>query len=130
MPHVLVVDDDPDLCTILVRLIQYLGFNAAAAPDGSAALEAIRRDPPSLVLLDIMLPGMDGLEVLSKLKQNPATSAVPVAMYSASGDPDIRRRAMALGAEDYVVKNAATFDQIQNLLARYMADGQAGGPVH
>jgi CheY-like chemotaxis protein len=119
MAAILVVDDNPDLCDVLVRLLRLSGFAAAGVDDGAAALHAVRATPPALVILDVSMPGMDGFEVLRELRGDPGTAAVPVVMYTALNDPSARGRALALGAQDYLVKGATTFDRLAAVVGRY-----------
>lgn len=110
MSSVLVVDDNPDLCDVLVRLLCRSGFAADHADDGPAAMNAVRARPPAVVVLDVMMPGLDGFAVLRALRDDPRTAGVPVVMYTALDDPAARRRALAMGAQDYLVKGLTTFD--------------------
>ena len=87
--------------------------------DGAEALEHVRREPPGLVVLDVMMPGMSGLDVLAALRADPETAAVPVVMYSALADPAARRTALALGAADYLVKGRASYDELRAAVDRF-----------
>jgi putative two-component system response regulator len=69
--------------------------------------------------MDVMMPGMSGLDVLTAVRADPATAGVPVVMYSAVTDPAVRRRAMDLGAVDYLVKSRASYDELQATVDRY-----------
>ena len=124
MGTVLVVDDQPDLCTALVRLLKLSGHDAAAALDGESALEFVRATPPGLVILDAMMPGISGFDVLQALRADPRTQALPVVMFSALSDPAVRARAMALGAQDYLVKSVASYDDLSATVERYVGPPQ------
>lgn len=127
MAVVLVVDDQPDLCTVMVRLLRHCGYDARCAEDGRAALEFIQETPATaLVILDVMMPGMSGFEVLQALRADPQTTRLPVVMYSALNDPTSRRQAMELGAQDYLVKSMAGYEELKQVIARY-AGGSPGG---
>ena len=119
MATVLVVDDHPDLCELLARLLRLGGHAAACSTDGAEALDLVRREPPGLVVLDVMMPGMSGLDVLAALRADPETAAVPVVMYSAFADPAARRKALALGAADYLVKGWASYDELRAAVDRF-----------
>lgn len=121
MSTVLVVDDHPDQCTMLGRLLRYAGHDATCVMDGAAALEFMLRRQPDLVLLDVMLPGLSGYEVLATLRADDRTREVPVVMYSALSDPAARRRALDLGAQDYLVKALTGFDQLTAMVERHAA---------
>ncbi|WP_147819707.1 response regulator [Salidesulfovibrio onnuriiensis] len=101
---ILVVEDHRDTRELLKYNLASAGFDVAAAEDGAEGLDRARGFHPDLVLLDLMLPGMDGLEVCRKLKQDPGTSGVPVIMLTAKGEEIDRIVGLELGADDYVVK--------------------------
>jgi CheY-like chemotaxis protein len=119
MPKVLVVDDNPDLCHLLVRVLQMFGHDATCVTDGASALDVAWADPPAVVFLDVTMPGLDGFDVLQALRSDDRTRAVPVVMYSAIADPKSMRRAMALGAQDYVVKGAADLDGLREVVWKW-----------
>ncbi|WP_374772794.1 response regulator transcription factor [Streptomyces sp. NBC_01310] len=103
--RVLVVDDDPTVSEVVAGYLERAGFTVDRAADGPAALEAAARHRPDLVVLDLMLPGMDGLEVCRRLRARPGGgSAVPVVMLTARGDEDDRILGLEVGADDYVTK--------------------------
>jgi DNA-binding response OmpR family regulator len=109
--HVLVVDDEEDLRLVVRRLLESTGYRMTGAADAGCALEALHRDPPDLVLLDVGLPRVDGWRVLDRIR---AASDVPVIMLTArSGELD-RVRGLRSGADDYVAKPFGG----QELLAR------------
>mgnify|MGYP001277083804 CR=1 FL=1 len=99
--HVLVVDDERAIRRLLRMYLSDAGFTVTEAPDGEAALEQVRRGGIDLVLLDVMLPGMDGYEVCRRLRE---TSSLPVIMITARSDEANRITGLELGADDYVVK--------------------------
>ncbi|MBI4296606.1 MAG: response regulator transcription factor [Chloroflexi bacterium] len=114
MPNILVVDDDPEILGLLRRGLVYEGFTVETASDGNEALTKLRDKEPDLVILDIMLPGIDGIEVSKRLRQ---MSSVPVLMLTAKGTVADRVAGLNSGADDYLVKPFA-FDE---LLARVRA---------
>ena len=99
--RVLVVDDEPTVREVVVAYLEREGYRATEAADGAAALEIIAATPPDLVILDIMLPAVDGLSVLSRLRQ---VDDLPVILLSARTDESDRVLGLGLGADDYVVK--------------------------
>jgi two-component system response regulator ResD len=99
--RVLVVDDDPTVAEIVVLYLERAGFVVETARDGVDALARIQAEPPALVVLDLMLPGMDGLEVCRRLRE---LAPVPVVMLTARGDEEDRVIGLELGADDYVSK--------------------------
>jgi two-component system, OmpR family, phosphate regulon response regulator PhoB len=98
---VLVVDDEPMLRNLLSRLLRMEGYDVIEAPDGEAALDLVQQRRPDLVLLDVMLPARDGLDVLGDLRK---TTEVPVILVSALGEEADRVLGLKMGADDYVVK--------------------------
>ncbi|MEW1692787.1 response regulator transcription factor [Streptomyces sp. NPDC091265] len=99
--HVLVVDDDPTVAEVVAGYLSGAGYDVARAADGPAALEHFGRRRPDLVVLDLMLPGMDGFEVCRRMR---AHGRVPVIMLTARGDEDDRILGLETGADDYVTK--------------------------
>jgi two-component system phosphate regulon response regulator PhoB len=126
-PHtVLVVDDEPMLRSLLSRLLRMEGYEVLEAPDGQAALELVATQKPDLVLLDVMMPARDGLDVLGDLRQ---TSDVPVILVSALGEEADRVLGLKMGADDYVVKpfSAAELSaRIESVLRRAQLRPAAG----
>lgn len=102
--HLLVVEDDEDILKLLSYNLGKEGFRATCVTSGEEALKAIRLSVPDLVLLDLMLPGVDGLEVCRVLKRNPPTSKVPIIMLTAKGEEADIVTGLELGAEDYITK--------------------------
>lgn len=125
MATVLIVDDHSDICRILARLVRLNGHDAQCAPGGAEAIDYLTAAVPDLVILDIMMPGVDGLEVLRALRTNERTTRVPVVIHSAIADPAIRQRALHGGANDYWVKGSIEVSQFGNRLASLLqcADG-------
>lgn len=105
---ILIVEDDPTLRDALVKKVNLEGYQALVAEDGKIGLEKIISSKPDLVLLDIVMPGIDGMEVLAKMKKDEKLRSIPVIMISNSGQPVEIEKVMALGAADYLIK--AEFD--------------------
>ena len=112
--RILVVDDDPDILQFVRMNLELEGFTADTAEGGRQALEEAKAKPPDLVLLDVMMPEMDGLTVLRRLRQMPATANVPVIILTAKALAEDRVRGLDLGADDYITK---PFD-LEELVAR------------
>jgi len=112
-PLILVVDDLAQNVRLLEAVLSPKGFRVAAAYSGEEALDALGREQPDVVLLDILMPGMDGYEVCRRIRQDPETAFLPVIMITASGEEE-KVRAIEAGADDFVSK---PFDQAE-LLAR------------
>jgi two-component system response regulator MprA len=112
--RILVVDDDPEIVSFLKRGLTYEGYTVDTASDGAEALAKARDAEPNLVILDVMMPGMDGLEVSKRLRQ---ASQLPILMLTAKGTVADRIKGLDSGADDYLVK-PFSFDE---LLARVRA---------
>ena len=102
--RVLVVEDEPDIAEVVRYNLAKVGFEVELEASGDQALEAIRRRPPDLLVLDLMLPGLDGLELTRLLKRQPATAAIPIVMLTARGEEVDRVVGLELGADDYLTK--------------------------
>jgi signal transduction histidine kinase len=102
-PRLVVADDNADMREYVVRLLGE-GWRIEAVADGAAALAAVRREPPDLVISDVMMPALDGFELLGALRQDPRTRAVPIILLSARAGEEARIDALAAGADDYLVK--------------------------
>ena len=120
MATVLVVDDHVDSNEVLARAIRAAGHRVLTSFSGEAALAVIAIDRPDLVILDVMMPGMDGTEVLRVLRQNPATAEIPVVLYSVVADPNFTDHALRKGANDFLIKGTFDLLQVADLLAKYL----------
>lgn len=124
MAHVLIVDDEPDICWGLQRLAERLGHSVAIAADGEAALKSVAARTPDLVLLDVRLPGRDGLEIMGEIRSLRAD--VPIVIMTAYGDLEIAVRAMRQGALDYLVK-PFELAVVRRLIERALQPRVSGG---
>ena len=103
-PRILVADDDPDLREIVRLTLERDGYDVIEAADGDQALERAIDSAPSLILLDLIMPGADGVDTCRRLKSDRRTLSVPVIFISGKGDGQARARVMQLGADDYLNK--------------------------
>jgi two-component system alkaline phosphatase synthesis response regulator PhoP len=103
-PHILVVDDEEDILELARYNLANEGYQVSCVDTGEKAVEMARRNKPDLVVLDLMLPGMDGFEVCKILKNNAQTSAIPIVMLTAKGEESDIVTGLELGAEDYITK--------------------------
>ena len=115
--RVLIVEDERDIRDLVLFHLEREGFQVSSASSGEEALRQVRHASPDLVLLDLMLPAMGGLEVCRKLRQDPATVGLPIVMLTAKGDEVDRVLGLELGADDYIVKPFSP----KELLARVRA---------
>ena len=106
--RVLVVDDEPNIVMSLRFLMEREGLEVEVAPTGEAALKALDRGPADLVLLDVMMPALDGFEVCQRIRSNPAWSDTRIIMLTAKGREVERDKGLALGADEYVTKPFST----------------------
>ncbi|QXE34115.1 response regulator transcription factor [Streptomyces sp. GMY02] len=131
MHTILVVDDDPTVAEVVTGYLERAGFAVDRAADGPEALRLAATSPPALVVLDLMLPGMDGLEVCRRLR---AHAPVPVIMLTARGDEDDRILGLEVGADDYVTKPFSPRElvlRVESVLRRGRTGGagRPSGPV-
>jgi CheY-like chemotaxis protein len=108
MARILVVDDHADTLRPIVRLLQLEGHNATGASNALEALATAQRDPPDLILLDVMIPPMDGLTFLMRLREDAKAREIPVIVVSGLSDPQTIARAKELGVKEHLVKTHFT----------------------
>ncbi|MEU0053750.1 SpoIIE family protein phosphatase [Streptomyces sp. NPDC006309] len=116
--RVVVADDNADMREYLARLLSGAGYRITAVTDGMSALDAVRADPPDLVVSDVMMPGLDGLALVAALRSDPRTASVPVLLLSARAGQEASIEGLQAGADDYLVKPFAAAE----LLARVRAN--------
>ncbi|SDR23044.1 EAL domain, c-di-GMP-specific phosphodiesterase class I (or its enzymatically inactive variant) [Pseudomonas grimontii] len=115
----LIVDDEPQVRKLLETLLQHEGYQTLSAGSGEEALQLVAKQPPDLILLDIMMPGMDGYEVASQLKGNLATASIPIIMLSALSESSARVTGLETGAEEFISKPVERVElwlRVRNLL--------------
>lgn len=120
---ILVVDDNRDNVEILRAFLESRGYRVAAAVDGTSALAKVEEVQPQLVLLDVMMPGMDGWQVCRTIKNHPDHGATKVVMVTAKGDYEDKFEGMRSGADDYVVK-PVDLDELEEKVRRNLAGGE------
>lgn len=128
---ILVVDDEPDIVEIIQYNLEKSGFDVIVAADGPAALEKARDETPDLIVLDLMLPGLEGTDVCRILKQDERTRSIPILMLTAKSEEIDRIIGLELGADDYVVKPFSPREialRIRNILRR-RSEPETPGPV-
>jgi len=102
--RVLVVEDDPDIAELVVRYLDKAGYSTTRVSSGRDALDSVRTKPPDLMVLDLMLPYIDGLEVCRLLRANDKTAVIPIIMLTARADESERIVGLEIGADDYLAK--------------------------
>jgi len=103
-PRIMVVDDDPDTVSILARHLRREGYTAIEVVSGAECLRLAEEDRVDIILLDLMMPDMDGFDVCRALKDNPDTAEIPIIMITARDDLDARAEGMRLGVSDFLAK--------------------------
>ncbi|MDE2848634.1 MAG: response regulator [Gemmatimonadota bacterium] len=128
---ILVVDDEPDIVEIIQYNLEKSGFDVIVAADGPVALEKARDETPDLIVLDLMLPGLEGTDICRILKQDERTRSIPILMLTAKSEEIDRIIGLELGADDYVVKPFSPREialRIRNILRRRSVP-ETPGPV-
>ena len=111
------VEDDEAIRNMMLYTLHASGFKAEGFPDGVTFLEALERQKPQLVLLDVMLPGMDGIEILKEIRAGTTTQDIPVIMASAKGTEYDKVRGLDLGADDYLAKPFGMMEMVSRVKA-------------
>jgi DNA-binding response OmpR family regulator len=102
--RILIVDDDPHAVEILTRMLEREGYDCVSAASGAAALQLVRAQTVDVILLDVMMPEMDGLQVCERLREDNELRQIPVILLTAKDDMETRSRGMALGVSEYLTK--------------------------
>jgi CheY-like chemotaxis protein len=126
---ILIVDDSVDSGRPLARLLRHFGHEGIHVASGEEALAFVRQRVPDLMLLDVMMPGIDGMEVLRALRSDPQTRDMAVVMFSAVSDPEYRRHAISKGANDYWVKSSLDIEELRCRIERLLEETESDGPV-
>jgi len=101
---VIIIEDDPDIAGLVEHYLAAEGFKVSHAKDGAEGLKRVKAAPPELVILDLMLPGLDGLDVCKALRAAPPTASLPILMLTAKGEESDKVIGLELGADDYLTK--------------------------
>lgn len=112
MKKILIIEDDDFLRSLAVTKLQKHGYSVMTAADGEMGLELALKEKPDLLLLDLMLPGMSGFEVLEKIRANADTKTLKTVIFSNLGDSEDIKRGQELGVVDYLVKASFTLDEL------------------
>ena len=129
MGRVLIVDDEPQACAMMARLIRHFGHESVCRMGGQEALDYLGDSAVDLVILDVMMPGMDGMQVLRHLRSDPQTAALPVVMFSAVADRTFIEDALRKGATDYWIKASFDFKMLKERLDQLSPGPGDAGPA-
>ena len=111
-----IIDDDPNILEIFGKKLESEGFQIVTASDGKTGLEMVKREKPSIILLDIMMPEKNGVEVLNELQKNPETSRIPVIILSNVSDEAVVKKVGEFSTHFYVVKALTTPQKLTSLV--------------
>ncbi|MFO7892417.1 MAG: response regulator [Longimicrobiales bacterium] len=128
MATILIIDDDPDSVSILETFLEARGHAAHGAADGEAGLAAVDELEPDVVILDVMMPGMDGWEVARRIRRQPRHADLRILMLTARDSQEARREGEAAGADAYMVKPVGLED-LGAGVDRLLGDGPGAGPT-
>ena len=123
MASIFIVEDDPDIADLIAHYLQKAGHAVKRLTSGTEVMPQLRAAPPDLVILDLMLPGMDGLLVCQAMRADAATASIPIIMLTARGDEADRIAGLELGADDYVTKPFSAKELVARVAARLRRHG-------
>ena len=116
--RILIVDDDPNTLEILRRWLNREGYATVSADNGPACLQMLGKEPVDVIVLDVMMPGMDGLQVCERLRESEAWRGIPVMLLTAKDDLETRSRGMMLGVSEYLTKPVNKLELFARLRAQ------------
>jgi DNA-binding response OmpR family regulator len=128
--RILVAEDDPDIGTLLEHYLKKAGFVPTVVASGRDVMPQLKRDASELVVLDLMLPGLDGLQVCRAIRADPGTSAIPIIMLTAKGEESDRIAGLELGADDYITKPFSPNEVVARVRALLRRASRAAPPDH
>ena len=114
MARILIVDDSPSQLMGIRRIVEKLGHEALTAEDGAAGVEVAKRERPDLVLMDVVMPNLNGFQATRSICKDPSTAHIPVVIVSNYGEPELVEKGLKLGALDYLVKSKTTPGQLSS----------------
>jgi len=126
-PVIMVVDDDPDTLSVLMRYVRREGFTVVEASSGADCLRLVRQHPPDVILMDLMMPEMDGFAVCRALSMEPIAAEIPVIMLTARDDVEARAEGMELGVSEFIAKPVVRRELTERIHAQLemLAGGRA-----
>lgn len=130
LPTILIVEDDIQLADIFSKALNHEGYKTVVVNSGNEVNSALKITKVNLILLDIMLPGKDGFQVLKELKDTPSTRKIPVIMLTSMGEVELIEKSLRSGAADYIIKHNVDFHKINNLLQKHLISMDARKNMH
>ena len=121
MAKILIIEDDPLMLRMYQKIFKFEGYEVTVASNGEEGIDQTRKEKPTLILLDIMMPKMNGLEVLDKLKNDPVTKKIPIVMLTNLAGSNDAEKALTLGAVKYIVKSEFDPKQVTNMVKEILA---------
>ena len=121
MAKILIIEDDPLMLRLYQKIFRFEGFEVDVATDGELGLDSARKIKPTLILLDIMMPKLNGLQVLEKLKSDSETKKIPVVMLTNLAGSQDAEKAMSMGAVKYIIKSEYDPKQVTNMVKEILA---------
>ncbi len=131
--RILIADDEADILELLTYNLEQNGYIVDTAMDGEQAIERALKNPPDLIILDVMMPNMDGFEAGQKLRSNPKTSDIPFVFLTARNEEENELKGLELGADDYIqkpIKNKLLQSRLQNIFRRVYPQESEKGMLH
>ncbi|MFA5775636.1 MAG: response regulator [Ilumatobacteraceae bacterium] len=119
-PRILVADDDQDILDLVTFILTYSGYEVVGAVDGSAAIAAIEADPPKMAILDVMMPGMSGIEVLQRVRKSDAHKNLHVILFSVITNESVIAAGLAAGANEFIRK-PVNLRELMNIVNTFLA---------
>lgn len=121
---ILIIEDDPFLLSMYVTKLEANGFDVASEENGGKAVDTIRTEQPDLILLDILLPGMDGFEILEEMKRDSAVKDTPVILLTNLGQRKDIEKGLELGAQDYLIKAHFTPSEVITKIEKVLSEAK------
>ena len=123
--RILIVDDEPNIVISLKFLLERAGFNVDVETNGKQAMELVAADPPDVLVLDVMLPDMDGFEILRRIRSSVGLKDLPVLMLTAKGQREDRSNAIEFGANKFITKPFANDEVVEAILTLAQINGSS-----
>ncbi len=119
---ILIIEDEDLMVRMYTKLFSFEGFDVSSSTNGEHGLKKAKEEKPDLIILDIMMPKMNGLEVLEALKSNPETAKIPVVILTNLGNDETLKQSLQLGAAGYLVKSQVTNESLVDEIKQYISD--------